>query len=256
VDRLGQALRFAAWQLALHVYAVAIRIPAVRRAIVALFVRHEVRFDRWLASIEARGWKKLLVSFEGEVADHRYYAVYLEDDEDRRLIARFPNLYVHREMNIQTPGSAHRHAWSSRSLILRGGYTELVDGVQRVHRAGDLVELSFRPHHEIIACEPGTITLFLHDYRVGRWWFRVAPCATLCDRCSTVYGRCVNEIKVTPYELNAAEGGRWRTTTWFSSKTPGLERKIRIRRRSLQEHRVPIMSRDEALARVCEEKRL
>lgn len=231
----------------------------IGRLLAALYARHEAAIDRWLAKLEARGRKKVLLSFEADVAAQRWYLLYLEKDEDPRLVARFPNAYLHKDLNIQTPGSAHGHAWNSYSFILRGAYTELVDGVERTHQAGDVAVLKYTEHHEITRCAPGTVTLFVHGWRRAPWRFRVGACDKLCDRCATNYGACVNTIKTTPYALNAADGGgAWKRTTWFSTQAPGLERRIRVRQRALAQGKVRarILTRDEVLARSCRENQL
>jgi len=230
----------------------------LRLLLVWLYNRYEQEVGRVLAWLDARGRKKILVTFEAAIAAQRWYLGFLEEDEDRRRIARLPNAYLHKDLAIETPGSAHRHAWNSYIIILRNGYRQLIDGVPHEHKAGDLVLLRHDQFHEITHCEPGTVTLFMRGFRRGNWHFKVATCATLCGRCAEVYGQCVNGIKTTPYELNAADGGEWRKTTWFSTKTPGLERKLRVRRRALAGDRVRarILTRDEILHRACRENQL
>lgn len=221
-----------------------------------LYVVCEPAIDLLLTLLDRAGSKKVLLTFSMDVLAQRWYLGYVEADEDRRLIAKLPNAYLHKDLNIHTPGSAHRHAWNSYSLILKGGYTELVDGVARTHKAGDLAVVKQTQRHEITHCEPGTVTLFMHGWRLAPWEFTVESCATLCGRCATEYGRCVNSIKTTPYELNAADGGKVRVASWMSTKTPGLERRIRIRKRALEKSRVRVWSRDEFLHKTCEERKL
>jgi len=222
------------------------------RLLVALVARYPSALERLLAFLEARGRKWLLVNFDGAIAVQRWYLVYAEKDdyrpgEPRPWYTRLPNAYIHKDVQLLTPGSAHRHAWNTASIILRGGYTELVDGLARTHRAGDIALLSHRQHHEIVRCEPGTLTLFCHGFRLDRWWFRVAPCERLCATCAPK-GACLNARRVTPYEENVGTPQDWRMTAWFPSRHPGLDKMIARRRRALARGAIRVLSRDEVLA--------
>lgn len=207
-------------------------------------------FLHWfLAVLERLGRKKILVNFDGTIAVQRWYLLYLEDDEDHRFIARFPNAYLHVDLKLETPDSSHHHAWNTYSLVLKGGYVEEVDGVQKTFKVGDLVKLRYDQHHRLVSCEPGTITLFMHGWRRGPWAFKLKPCVKLCDTCATKYGRCVNEIKETAYKENVDVTGDWRMTAWFLSNTPGLKEKLARRRRSLG--KVKVLSREEVLSQAA-----
>lgn len=211
----------------------------------------------FLRFLEAIGHKKLLVNWDGKIIAYRWYLFYLEDDEDRRLIARLPNIYIHENLLLDTPDGpdSHCHAWPTWSYMLRGGYWEEVDGKLRFNAQGTIAKLGRRQFHRITQCVPGpdgtTMTVFMHGFRNTNWSFRAAPCDKLCETCAEKYGRCVNTTKETPYEVHFGGRGKWRAVTWFHSKTPGLAGHIALRQRAAAYVRP--LSRDEINARAAKE---
>lgn len=209
--------------------------------------------DLFLKLLERIGRKKLLVNWDGEVIAYRWYVFYVEEDEDDRFIAKFPNVYIHQNLKHETPDGpdSHTHAFNSYSLIMSGGYHEEVDGKSRYNAKGTIAKLKHRQFHRIVKVDPGTMTLFMRGWRKGPWSFKAAPCEKICETCSSEYGACVNTLKETPYELHFSGKGQWRAVRWFPSNTPGLERKLAIRREAIK--KVKVLSRDEVNARAAKE---
>lgn len=222
--------------------------PWVRRRLVRLFDEREADFQRWLDRIEReRRAKKVMLTFEAKIEAQRWYLVFLEEDEDPRLIARLPNAYFHRDFAAETPGDSHSHPWPTASLILRGGYAALVDGELQEYRAGDLAVLRHDQFHEVVRCEPGTCTLFIHGFRRRPWEFKLKPCETVCDHCASKYGTCAGAVRTIPYEATAQESatGKWRKRTWFNTSDVDVDRMIRVRKRALKDKSFDVLSRDE-----------
>ncbi len=216
----------------------------VRQLLVRLYDRHESKVEAYLERLSAKGRKKVLATFEAEVEMQRWYLLRMETDASPRL---FPNAYFHKDLKVETPGDAHKHGWPSASLILRGGYRALVDGVPEEYKAGDLALLRHDQFHEVVHCEPGTTTLFIRGFRRSTFEFKLTPCATVCNRCAAKYGTCGAAVRTIPYEVTADDGlgVKWRKRMWFNANHPGLERKLRIRRKVLARAALPILTRDE-----------
>lgn len=206
----------------------------------------------WLLTLlEFFGRKKVLAHPDGTVIANRWYVFYKEEDEDKRLIAMLPNVYIHQNLKKDTPDGpdSHHHAWPTRSLILSGGYWEEVDGVERFNGRWSVADLKYTQLHRIVKCLPNTWTLFMHGFRLGPWGFKSKPCTKVCDTCASRYGECFNVKHETPYDLHFGGKGAFRAVRWFDSNEPGLEDRLARRRKAIL--KVRQLSRDEVNARAA-----
>lgn len=112
---------------------------------------------------------------------------------DRRGIdVRLFGIYLHRIEQADPGVDLHDHPWAFVSIILRGGYDEIVAetreasqlaashlsryptpqrGVTRRWGAGTVHRMPLSEAHRIIAVKPGTLTLVLRGRRVRAWGF-------------------------------------------------------------------------------------
>jgi hypothetical protein len=212
--------------------------------------------DLFLRLLEWMGRKKVLVDFAGNVRAYRYYVFFMEEDEDTRLIGRLPNIYIHVNVELNTPDGpdTHRHPWNTYSYMIRGGYLEEVNGKYRFHETGTVARLRHTDYHRVVQVRPGTVTAFMHGWRRGPWLFRLAPCAAVCPSCDEKYGKCYNEVSTVPHATFFGSKGKWRTARWFLSKTPGLRAMIERRRRASADVRVKQLSTEEVRSRMASER--
>lgn len=88
-------------------------------------------------------------------------------------------VYVHFIYREDLDPIGHDHPWAFWSLVLKGGYTELLqthprypDQPKRVsHRRFSLHHFPLKWAHRIISVEPGTITLVLVGPKKKQWGF-------------------------------------------------------------------------------------
>ncbi len=206
-----------------------------------------------LRLLEKAGRKKVLVNFMGEVVAYRWYVLYLEEDEDTRFIARFPNIYIHQNLMPDTPDGPepHKHAWNTYSLMLNGGYWEEVNGRERYNPPGSWALLKYGDYHRITKTNPNAWSMFCHGFRKGRWGFKQKACETICATCAEKYGVCVNTTRDVPYEAHFGGKALKRRVHWFPSKEPGLEKRLARRREAVKKITLPTL--DEVNARITAE---
>lgn len=210
-----------------------------------------IRFLLWL--LEKLGRKKVLMDFTGQVIAYRWYVLYREEDEDERLIARFPNIYIHQNLREQTPDGpdSHHHAWNTYSLMLSAGYHEEVDGALRYNKRLSWACLKHSQYHRITAVDPNSWTMFCHGFRKGPWGFKMKACATVCETCAALDGVCLNTKHIVPHATYFGSKKAWRSVAWFPSNTPGLGKRIARRQAAIK--KVRVVGRDEVNARVTKE---
>lgn len=93
-------------------------------------------------------------------------------DRLRLLSSRWFGMYLHRIVASDLDRQPHNHGWSFVSLVLRGGYSERVDGVDRHHRAGSLHRMTPEQYHRIEKLDRlPTWTLVLRGRRRVAWGF-------------------------------------------------------------------------------------
>lgn len=206
-----------------------------------------------LSLLEKIGRKKVLMDFTGQIIACRWYVLYSEEDEDQRLIAKFPNIYVHQNLRLETPDGpdSHRHAWNTYSWMISGGYSEEVNGVMRVNRRWSWAVLKNTDYHRIVKVEPNAWSIFCHGFRKGAWGFKMKACDTVCPTCAAVDGICLNTKVVVPHATYFGSKKAWRSVAWFPSKMRGLAKKVARRQAAIK--KVTVVGRDEVNARVTKE---
>lgn len=208
----------------------------------------------FLNFLDLLGRRKTFAAFTGIAFNNRWFIGYVENDEDARPIAKLPNLYLHQNLERESPDGPdeHYHAWNTWSLILSGGYWQVVDGALSFHGRWSIVRLKHTQRHRIVRCLPNTWTLFFHGWRVSTWRLKVQGCSVLCSTCGPA-GTCYAASHDIPYDIYfGGAGGKYRRGRWFKW-TPELERTLRIRRKALEKggDRIKPLSRDELNAEIC-----
>lgn len=88
---------------------------------------------------------------------------------------RWFNVYLHRLWRDDDDRALHDHPWDNATLVLAGGYREVVTGrAPRDRLAGDLVFRSATAQHRLLlTADPGaTWTLFVTGPRRRAWGFQ------------------------------------------------------------------------------------
>jgi hypothetical protein len=193
-----------------------------------------------LKILEKFGRKKVLVDFFGNVMMERYFVFYNEEpSNDKRLIAKFPNLYIHTFKRLENPDGAmdHTHPWNFYSYIISGGYTEFYNGKEFYRKKGSFRKQKHDEVHQLIKVDPDTYTVFIHGFRKGPWLFKPRKCETICETCKNNFGKCYLENKqfeydefVTQFDMRDAQ---WRAPMWMKW-TPELEKKLERRRKAIK----------------------
>jgi hypothetical protein len=89
---------------------------------------------------------------------------------------RFPiSVRVHHIAREDDDRHLHDHPWNARTIILRGGYTEVrEDGCTYYRGAGSTARLNFGEYHRITSINKGgAYTLFISGQYQGTWGFKV-----------------------------------------------------------------------------------
>lgn len=177
-------------------------------------------FLKWL---EKRGRLSALVDFYGDVQMYRYCVLWTEGHTPRGWRSRFPNMFIH--VYPGEPGgrgpdddSPHAHPYNSLGVIVKGGYTEVIDEKERrTTRAFGMTYVNHKSFHRLDSVMPGTVSLFFHGWRKReQWLIDRKKCRALCNECkSTGKQACVKQSGVEPFRLdldsNAVDRG---VTTW------------------------------------------
>lgn len=102
---------------------------------------------------------------------------------ERYTLLHFKRLHIriHRIKRPDITPFYHTHPFSYISIILRGGYTEDVNGQLIHHVAGSVVCRNDTTPHRIIEVNPKTVTLFLTWKNKGQKWELIE-----IENCSTV----------------------------------------------------------------------
>ena len=89
---------------------------------------------------------------------------------DRNL----PSIRIHHILRADDARHPHDHPWNARTIILRGWYKEIRDGVEYLRQAGDTAEVNFGEYHHISeVSEGGVWTMFIMGPYQGGWGFLV-----------------------------------------------------------------------------------
>lgn len=89
---------------------------------------------------------------------------------------RFPiSIRIHHIKRKDEDRELHDHPWNARTIILKGGYTEVREDGKRYFRlSGDTAKLKYGEYHRITYVPPeGTWTLFITGKYRGTWGFLV-----------------------------------------------------------------------------------
>jgi hypothetical protein len=197
-------------------------------------------------------FRKLQIN--GEFIATRHFLLFKEEDEDSRLRARFPNVWIHHNLRTETPDGpdSHTHPWDTWSYMWHGGYWEEVDGVERFHDQGTWAVLKHGQYHRITKCLPNTVTIFAHGFRKGPWTFKEAPCEHLCEACAPK-GQCFAATNLVPYEQHFGGKGSRRAVQWHDADEPNLDKRMSRRRRAIASGRVKLLTREEVRHRLAKE---
>lgn len=193
------------------------------------------------------GRKFAFVDFFGDVGFYRYYLFYVERHDANDWVSRFlPNLYVHHfpgEPSGQEPDGAraHCHPWDTLSVMLKGGYTELIEHTElRVSSAPALVYLNHKHCHRLIRVAPNTWTMFFHGRKRQEW--------TVQEQMSTSGGDLQGQrsdvihaagIRVRPLDpdieitRSSEEAKGWRKAKWIKVDT-GFNKLLDERKKMLK----------------------
>ena len=88
----------------------------------------------------------------------------------------FPiSIRIHHIMRKDEDRELHDHPWNARTIILKGGYTEIREDGKRYFRfSGSTAKLKYGEYHRITYVPPGgTWTLFITGKYRGTWGFLV-----------------------------------------------------------------------------------
>jgi len=195
--------------------------------------------NKFLRFLERHGRKTVLVDPAGNVMFNRYFVFYKEDPEDTRWIANLPNIFIHEFIRPYKPdgGVDHEHPWPTVSFMVSGSYTENLNGVDIVRKAGDVIKMDHNDVHTIVSVEPVTTTIFCHGFKRHPWFFKPKKCENVCETCAKNFGKCYLENKKFEYDEAATQFDKqehqWRAPKWFDW-TPDLEKKLERRKRATE----------------------
>lgn len=186
-------------------------------------------FKQFLQYLESHKRKYAFVDMYGDVLFYRYYVGYVEKNSDTSWKARWlPNLYIH-----HFPGSPHNegpdgdqphyHPWSVVSVVLRNGYTAVVNrGPRQTHQAISTYFMSYKQCHNIVQVLPDTWTLFFHGIRRQPWLVDVQQCESVCSTCKQYNNNTCSktaEIRLidpdTELVTSSKQARGWRKAKWI-----------------------------------------
>lgn len=86
------------------------------------------------------------------------------------------NVYLHRTLKSDDDRALHDHPWANTSIILSGGYLEVMPGASVQRRAGDIIHRRATDRHRLVMVdgEP-TVSLFITGPNERDWGFWCGP---------------------------------------------------------------------------------
>lgn len=203
--------------------------------------------------LRAHGREAWMVDYYGRIVWRRWFAFYEEakqEDKAFRWVQRLPNQWIHHYPTNESPDSdqnSHRHPWPTRSVMLKGAYTELVnETITHARRAISMQFQSHRDSHRVTEVDADTWTLFFHGFRRQPWNFLLNSCKTLCPACSAAGTECIKGDRVLDhnqlYDFLGETHLRWEIAS------PAVEDDLRRRRRACAKMGLVPPSRDQARA--------
>lgn len=89
-------------------------------------------------------------------------------------VPELPSIRIHHILRADLARHPHDHPWNARTIILKGWYKEVRDGVEYLRVEGDTATLNFGEYHHISEVSPGGVwTMFIMDVYEGGWGFLV-----------------------------------------------------------------------------------
>lgn len=134
-----------------------------------------------LKFLEKIGRCEALVDPYGEVMALRYFLLRKEGGQKNFNTDWLPNIWLHKMLLEYGPDNSfiHRHPWATLSIILSGGYTEVLENKKcRVLKKGSVAFRSSSMGHYIDTIIPNTWSLFAHWFKKHDWQF-VQPDKTI-----------------------------------------------------------------------------
>jgi hypothetical protein len=163
--------------------------------------------------LEKIGRCHALTSPDGTVLALRYFLLRKEDGQKHFLSDKLPNIWMHKMLQSYSPddGIMHRHPWATATIIVKGGYNEVLEtGERRELRAGSVSLRSSKTGHYIEEVIPGGWSIFAHWVKRQEWKFLVDDSA----------------IEFDEHQNNFDQSNEWR---WIVYNKAGKE-KIRKRK--------------------------
>lgn len=189
------------------------------------------------------GRKSVLVDGYARIRMVRFDLLWREEEAEGRW---WPNAWLHHMPGPDSPDAKddpHKHPWSAVTIILKGGYLEVVN--RKVRRLiTRCAFLSYKNNHRIDTILPGTWTLFLHGVRRQPWTFHFDACETLCKACTERGTDCFKKANpvMEMTELFGKGGDALQWIRW----TPQLERELSVKRRALKMKKVAVPTRSDS----------
>lgn len=180
-----------------------------------------------------------MADFYGRILMERYFLFYYDSEDKLHWWSWLPNAFIHYFPGPDSPDAkddAHRHPWSTLGIMLRGGYTEVVNN-SNVRSPRWLTYLSYRDNHRIASVRPGTWTLFLHGFRRQPWTFELQPCVEKCAACTEAKQECfkAQNPTLTWKQLFSLGKNAVSWVRWGSETERRLERRrLAVKRMGLQ----------------------
>ena len=91
---------------------------------------------------------------------------------ERYTLIHFKRMHIriHRIKRPDITPFLHTHPFHYLSIVLRGGYTESLEGKMIKHRWLSVIPRRSKTAHRIVAVQPGTLTLFFSWKTKGQQW--------------------------------------------------------------------------------------
>jgi hypothetical protein len=142
--------------------------------------------NKLLKYLENKGRKYAFVDFYGDVQMYRYHLFYQEPHIPSRWFHYLPNVFIHVYPGEPDGESPHSHPYNTLGIIVRGGYTEVIDEKEtRTTNAFGATFVSYKSFHRIESVQYGTMSIFIHGFRKRKeWLIQRLQCVSLCKECN------------------------------------------------------------------------
>lgn len=170
--------------------------------------------EKFLKLLEKAGRKYAFVDFYGDIQMYRYHLFYSEPHISSKWYHYLPNIFIH--VYPGEPGgtgpdgeSPHAHPYNSLGVIVRGGYTEVIDETEtRTTNALGATYVGYKSFHRLKNVIPGTVSIFLHGFRKRKeWLIQRLQCSNLCKECQEKgVTSCIKSQGVEPFRSDVDIG--------------------------------------------------